>query len=78
MKSTFKISRSVVSLDVVVNVFSFFSLTRHPFSFNHFEVAEVFVEEAEDEDSIVIPGTSSSVSLAGEKHDGLCVRVFAR
>jgi hypothetical protein len=82
MKSMFKISRSMVSLDVVVNV-SFFSFTRHPFSFNHFEV----VEEADAfEESLVIlekvvvvvRGTSSFLSLAGEKRDGLFVHVFAR
>jgi len=82
MKSMFKISRSMVSLDVVVNV-SFFSFTRHPFSFNHFEVAEeadafeeslVILEKV----VVVVRGTSSFLSLAGEKRDGLFVHVFAR
>jgi|TARA_B110000444_G_scaffold117026_1_gene110152 hypothetical protein len=80
----FKISRSMVSLDVVVNV-SFFSFTRHPFSFNHFEVAEE-ADAFEEEESLVIlekvvvvvRGTSSFLSLAGEKRDGLFVHVFAR
>jgi len=71
----------MVSLDVVF--VSFFSFTRHPFSFNHFEV----VEEADAfEESLVIlekvvvvvRGTSSFLSLAGEKRDGLFVHVFAR
>jgi len=72
----------MVSLDVVVNV-SFFSFTRHPFSFNHFEVAEeadafeeslVILEKV----VVVVRGTSSFLSLAGEKRDGLFVHVFAR
>lgn len=75
----------MVSLDVVVNV-SFFSFTRHPFSFNHFEVAEE-ADAFEEEESLVIlekvvvfvvRGTSSFLSLAGEKRDGLFVHVFAR
>ena len=73
----------MVSLDVVVNV-SFFSFTCHPFSFNHFEVEEA--DSFEEEESLVIlekvvvvlKGTSSPVSLAGEKRDGLFVHVFAR
>jgi|TARA_B100000497_G_C7313918_1_gene210691 hypothetical protein len=81
MKSMFNIACSMVSLDVVF--VSFFSFTRHPFSFNHFEV----VEEADAfEESLVIlekvvvvvRGTSSFLSLAGEKRDGLFVHVFAR
>jgi hypothetical protein len=49
MKSMFNIACSMVSLDVVF--VSFFSFTRHPFSFNHFEV----VEEADAfEESLVI------------------------
>jgi|TARA_B100000482_G_scaffold135581_1_gene99137 hypothetical protein len=77
----FNIACSMVSLDVVF--VSFFSFTRHPFSFNHFEV----VEEADAfEESLVIlekvvvvvRGTSSFLSLAGEKRDGLFVHVFAR
>ena len=74
----------MVSLDVVVNV-SFFSFTRHPFSFNHFEVVEE-ADAFEEEESLVILekvvvvviGTSSFLSLAGEKRDGLFVHVFAR
>ena len=73
----------MVSLDVVVNV-NFFSFTRHPFSFNHFEVEEA--DAFEEEESLVIlekvvvvvRGTSSFLSLAGEKRDGLFVHVFAR
>ena len=41
----------MVSLDVVLNV-SFFSFTRHPFSFNHFEVEEA--DSFEDDESLVI------------------------
>jgi len=58
-------------VSLVVVFVNFFSFTCHPFSFNHSEVVEVaFVEEAEDEESIVIlekvvvvKGTSSSLSL---------------
>jgi hypothetical protein len=71
----------MVSLDVVLNV-SFFSFTRHPFSFNHFEVEEA--DSFEEEESLVIldkilvvKGTSSFLSLAGEKR-GLFMHVFAR
>tara|TARA_B110000483_G_C18119111_1_gene512845 strand:- start:161 stop:397 length:237 start_codon:yes stop_codon:yes gene_type:complete len=77
----FSISCSMVSLDVVLNV-SFFSFTRHPFSFNHFEVEEA--DSFEEEESLVIldkilvvKGTSSFLSLAGEKR-GLFMHVFAR